>query len=43
MDPPYKPQVKGSTDISNFRAHESDLPPQIPYHPKPGDNWDEDF
>jgi len=42
MDAPYKPNVKGPTDISNFRAHESDLPPDIPYKDD-GSGWDADF
>jgi cGMP-dependent protein kinase len=42
MQPPYKPQVKSMTDISNFRAKESDIPPQLPYK-DPGDGWDNDF
>jgi len=42
MDPPYKPVVKSPTDASNFRAHESDLPPNIPYKDD-GTGWDKDF
>lgn len=42
MQPPFKPQVKSMTDISNFRAKESSKPPQIPYV-DPGDGWDNDF
>ena len=42
MDAPYKPNVKGPTDMSNFRAHESDLPPQMPYKDD-GSGWDADF
>jgi len=42
MDAPYKPNVKSPTDASNFRAHESDLPPNIPYKDD-GTGWDKDF
>lgn len=40
--PPYKPEVKSHTDLSNFRAHDSDLPPDIPYKDD-GSGWDADF
>ncbi|CAD7940719.1 unnamed protein product [Amoebophrya sp. A25] len=40
--PPYIPEVKGNTDMSNFRAQEADLPPQIPYK-DPGTGWDDHF
>lgn len=42
MEAPYKPSVKSATDASNFRAHESDLPPNIPYKDD-GTGWDKDF
>merc|ERR1711998_314777 len=42
LEPPYKPNVKGPTDINNFRASEADLPPQIPYKDD-GSGWDKDF
>lgn len=42
MDAPYKPSVKSATDSSNFRAHESDLPPNIQYKDD-GTGWDKDF
>lgn len=42
LQPPYVPQVKNATDMQNFRARESDIPPQVPYiDPKTG--WDKDF
>lgn len=40
--PPYVPQVKGNTDMTNFRAAEADLPPQVAYKDT-GSNWDADF
>ncbi|CAD7949721.1 unnamed protein product [Amoebophrya sp. A120] len=40
--PPYIPEVRGNTDMSNFRAQEADLPPQIPYR-DPGTGWDDNF
>jgi len=42
LEPPYKPNVKGPTDLANFRANEADLPPQIPYKDD-GSGWDADF
>jgi len=42
VPPPYQPQVKSNTDMANFRAAESDLPPQIPYKDT-GSNWDAEF
>jgi len=39
---PYLPQIKSMTDISNFKAKESDMPPQIPYK-DPGTGWDSEF
>eukprot|EP00931_Biecheleriopsis_adriatica_P115382 TRINITY_DN91183_c0_g1_i1.p1 TRINITY_DN91183_c0_g1~~TRINITY_DN91183_c0_g1_i1.p1 ORF type:complete len:784 (-),score=234.97 TRINITY_DN91183_c0_g1_i1:168-2477(-) len=42
MDTPYKPQVKGKTDIQNFSASKEDMPPHVPYKdPKTG--WDDGF
>lgn len=42
MTPPYKPQVKNPTDLSNFKARPQDKPPQINYRDdKTG--WDKDF
>eukprot|EP00397_Hematodinium_sp_SG-2012_P002484 GEMP01002491.1.p1 GENE.GEMP01002491.1~~GEMP01002491.1.p1 ORF type:complete len:878 (+),score=255.93 GEMP01002491.1:437-3070(+) len=40
--PPYVPKVQSPTDMSNFRANESDLPPSIPYK-NPGTGWDDNF
>jgi cGMP-dependent protein kinase len=40
--PPYVPKVKDPSDMSNFHAHEEDLPPHIPYT-DPGTGWDKDF
>lgn len=42
MAAPYVPKVRGATDISNFKVHESDMPPQVPYE-DPGTGWDDDF
>eukprot|EP00397_Hematodinium_sp_SG-2012_P005219 GEMP01005237.1.p1 GENE.GEMP01005237.1~~GEMP01005237.1.p1 ORF type:complete len:865 (+),score=197.97 GEMP01005237.1:112-2706(+) len=42
MAAPYVPKVRGPADISNFKVHESDMPPQIPYV-DPGTGWDDDF
>eukprot|EP00397_Hematodinium_sp_SG-2012_P002886 GEMP01002894.1.p1 GENE.GEMP01002894.1~~GEMP01002894.1.p1 ORF type:complete len:832 (-),score=167.20 GEMP01002894.1:1956-4451(-) len=42
VPPPYVPQVKNATDMTNFRAQEADLPPQIPYKDN-GSTWDADF
>jgi len=42
LKPPYVPKVHSPTDMSNFRAHEGDLPPQIPYK-DPGTGWDDNF
>ena len=42
MEVPYKPQVKHVTDMSNFRAKESDMPQQIPYRDD-GTGWDKEF
>lgn len=42
IKPPYVPEVNGKADMSNFRAHEADLPPQIPYK-DPGTGWDDTF
>lgn len=42
MDAPYKPSVKDPKDSSNFRAHESDLPPNVAYKDD-GTGWDKDF
>jgi len=42
MAAPFVPKVRGPTDISNFKVHESDMPPQIPYV-DPGTGWDDDF
>jgi serine/threonine protein kinase len=42
LEPPYKPNVKGPTDLANFRANEADLPPQISYKDD-GSGWDADF
>ena len=32
MEPPYKPEVKSKTDITNFDASDADKPKQIEYH-----------
>ncbi|CAD7939493.1 unnamed protein product [Amoebophrya sp. A120] len=40
---PYHPIVKSMTDMSNFRAREADLPPQMHYTPNPEWLWDKDF
>jgi hypothetical protein len=40
--PPYVPEVKSNQDLSNFRAAEADLPPQMPYK-DPGTGWDDTF
>lgn len=42
MSPPYKPQVKGKTDITNFSARKEDMPPQVEYKDD-GSGWDKDF
>eukprot|EP00397_Hematodinium_sp_SG-2012_P001915 GEMP01001920.1.p1 GENE.GEMP01001920.1~~GEMP01001920.1.p1 ORF type:complete len:863 (+),score=162.44 GEMP01001920.1:582-3170(+) len=42
MPAPYVPKVRGATDLSNFKVHESDMPPQIPYV-DPCTGWDDDF
>mmetsp|Transcript_19465 Transcript_19465/g.48766 ORF Transcript_19465/g.48766 Transcript_19465/m.48766 type:complete len:823 (-) Transcript_19465:925-3393(-) len=42
MTPPFKPTVKSVTDTSNFRANESEMPPNVPYKDD-GSNWDGDF
>jgi hypothetical protein len=42
LEVPYKPEVKSTTDMANFRAHESDLPPEVPYKDD-GSGWDADF
>jgi hypothetical protein len=42
ITPPYQPAVKSATDISNFRAREADMPPQVPYK-DPGTGWDNEF
>eukprot|EP00930_Biecheleria_cincta_P097241 TRINITY_DN88965_c0_g1_i1.p1 TRINITY_DN88965_c0_g1~~TRINITY_DN88965_c0_g1_i1.p1 ORF type:complete len:785 (+),score=188.46 TRINITY_DN88965_c0_g1_i1:44-2398(+) len=42
MTPPYKPQVKGKTDITNFSARKEDMPPQVEYKDD-GTGWDKDF
>lgn len=39
---PYLPKVKNASDISNFKVHESDMPPQLPYV-DPGTGWDDTF
>jgi len=42
LTPPYVPDVKNQTDMSNFRAQDADLPPQIKYN-DPGTGWDDAF
>jgi len=42
LTPPFKPTVKSVTDTSNFRANESEMPPNVPYKDD-GSNWDADF
>ncbi|CAD7949817.1 unnamed protein product [Amoebophrya sp. A120] len=42
MRPPHVPKVRDDTDLGNFRAAESDLPPQIAAAKEDG-NWDKDF
>lgn len=42
LDQPYKPAVKGKTDLKNFSANAADKPPQIPYKDD-GSGWDKDF
>eukprot|EP00392_Amoebophrya_sp_AT5.2_P006726 g6738.t1 len=41
MQPPHKPKVRNDTDLANFRAHESDLPPQIAN--TDNSDWDRTF
>ncbi|CAD7955374.1 unnamed protein product [Amoebophrya sp. A120] len=45
MKVPYKPDVKGPTDISNFKCRtEADMPKHFQMEYKdPGDGWDKDF
>ncbi|CAD7927308.1 unnamed protein product [Amoebophrya sp. A25] len=42
MTPPFKPTVRSVTDTSNFRANESEMPPNVPYKDD-GSGWDNDF
>lgn len=45
MRVPYKPDVKGPTDISNFKCRtEADMPKHFQMaYTDPGDGWDKDF
>lgn len=43
MEPPYRPEVKGLRDVSNFKEHHAeDAPPDVPYE-DPGTGWDDGF
>ena len=42
LAPPYLPNVKSNTDMTNFKASSSDLPPQLKYIDD-GSGWDKDF
>lgn len=42
MKPPYVPELKNGSDMSNFRAQDADLPPQVAYK-DPGTGWDDTF
>jgi len=42
MEPPYKPKVKSTTDVTHFRVSKEDLPPQIPYKDDKS-GWDKGF
>jgi len=45
MTVPYKPEIKGHTDLSNFKQRNpDDLPKQFKMdYVDPGDGWDKDF
>jgi len=42
LEPPYKPQVKGKTDIANFTASKEHIPKALAYEDD-GSGWDKDF
>jgi len=42
MEPPYRPKVKSTTDVTHFRVSKEDLPPQIPYKDDKS-GWDKGF
>eukprot|EP00927_Polykrikos_kofoidii_P049035 TRINITY_DN43186_c0_g1_i1.p1 TRINITY_DN43186_c0_g1~~TRINITY_DN43186_c0_g1_i1.p1 ORF type:complete len:848 (+),score=143.11 TRINITY_DN43186_c0_g1_i1:93-2546(+) len=42
LEPPYKPNVTASNDLTNFTAAEEDMPPQIEYEDD-GTGWDAEF
>jgi len=42
MEPPYKPKVKNTTDVTHFRVSKEDMPPQIPYKDDKS-GWDKGF
>lgn len=42
LPPPYVPEVKNATDMTNFSASKDDLPPQAEYHDD-GSSWDKNF
>lgn len=42
MQPPFRPELKDPSDISNFDAEAADLPPQ-PRYTDPGTGWDVGF